>query len=266
MNYHKINCALVSNGYSTLKSKKERRFALKKAVKANSMTDVMDKLVLLRKHIPDDKLKKLYKSDIDYLKKMYKKKLSKYTMMQYGGLDDVIVEQIEYPEKMESREQIKKNGETESIVTYTVYESHTIDSIEYIFCTLKEIDIPNMLQIDREYISPNTTLTEVTEKFNRTPNQFIGFKANNEFQGYCQFNPLNSEIEIIGFYVNKPYGSTLYKFLEKLFTQHEHNRIYTSVSIRTDYAIRLLNLWYMCGFLTYDISSADQLILMEKFL
>ena len=263
MNYHKINCMLVSNGYSTLKSKKERRLALKKAVKANSMTDVMDKLVSLKKQIPDDKLKKLYKNDIDYLKKMHKKKLSKYTMMQYGGSDDIVIEQIEYPEKMKSREQIRKN---DSVVTYTVYETHTIDSIEYIFFTPKEIDIPNILQIDREYISPNTTLTEVTEKFNHAPNQFIGLKTNNEFQGYCQFNPLNSEIEIIGFYVNKPYGSTLYKFLEKLFAQHEHIRIHVSVSIRTDYAIRLLNFWYMYGFLTYDISTTDQRILMEKFL
>lgn len=271
MSNHKTNYALISNGYSTLKPKEERRTALRKSVKTNGMAPVVEKLKTLKKQIPDSTLRELYSSDIAYLKKLYRKQLSKYTQMQRGGEeDDVVVEEIEYPEKFDddiNNEQYDKDNKSdETINTYYIYEKHVIDSVEYIFYTLKGTDIADILELQRKYISPNITLTELTDRFNLRPNNYIGIKVNGDFQGYCLFNLQDDkEMEIIEFYVNKPYGSTLYQLIERITIDNGYNRIYTAVNISLEYSIRLLNFWYMCGFLTYGVLSTEQLLLLEKF-
>ena len=274
MSNHKTTYTLISNGYSTLKPKKERRIALRKIVKKNGMTDVIEKLKILNKQIIDSSIKNLYSRDISYLNKLNRKKISKYTQLQSGGEDDVIVEEIEYPEKIEddiNNEQDNKtdtqiNSSISSHNTFHIYEKHVIDSTEYIFYTLKETDIADILELQRKYISPNITLTETINTFNLKPNNYIGIKVNGNFQGYCLFNLQDDkEMEIIEFYVNKPYGSTLYKLIERIATNNGYNRIYTVVNISVEYSIRLLNFWYMCGFLTYGILSSEHLLLLEKF-
>jgi len=277
MNNHKMNTSLISNGYSTLKSKADRRSALKRVIKSNGIPDTILKLKSLQKQIPDPTLQTLYLEDISFLKKRYRKKLSKYTQLQQVGGEDetIVVEQIEYPEKIES-EDIKVSSHTtlekeckndQCQILTTVNESHTVNGSEYTIYTLQDTDIASILELTRKYVSPNITLTEITEQFNQHLNQYIGIKVNGNFQGYFQVNlHENNDAEIIQFYVNKPYGSTLYQFLEKFFTENGFSRLYTVVNIGIEYAIRLLNFWYTCGFLTYGILTAEQRILMEKFL
>jgi hypothetical protein len=284
---HHLNKLLVSNGYSIIKNKNDRRMALKNISKKNGANDVIEKMQIIMNQVIDPNIKKIYYRDLSYLKKIYMKQLDKYVQVQYGGKDDedeneeVIIEEIEYPENISENEEevvendtsfIKKICDTEfsphkCIIDVVVYELHKIDNDEIIFYTLTDLDINDVFNIAHKFNPYVLSSNEISNKMLSHKGHFIGIKINGILNGYFYFDPQeNNEVDIIDFYAEKKYGSTLYQFLERFFSENGFTRIYTTIKLNIEYAVRLLNFWYGCGFLTYGLLMSEQCILLEKFL
>lgn len=248
---------LSNYGYAYEKAPHKRHKALRAAARDTDILLVLRRLNYLR-NIQSKKYNLAAKSamsaDVEYLKKLYAKyrkshgpSHGSYPDRMKGGDDsetdsesNININMVELP----SGNIISKIEESHTCINnecehyIKVYEKHQYENSEIIFRNIEMTDIDNLIDfMTNHHIESNRDI--LIADINH--NQYIGIFVENKLMGIMKYSANKSDVKILIFVVDKPYGTTFMKFLDKFFTKNNFESIESELSVDND-NIRYINI------------------------